>query len=90
MRSWVNAQWFRDASGSMKFFKGGELDEGALMTEIPADIVIPWRAYYLLKEWMIENDADRIVHTNRDEDLKIIHRTLDIIQSLSEKARKEE
>lgn len=89
MKNWVRAQWFRDGTGTMKFFKGGDLEEGALMTEIPADIVIPWRDFYLLKQWMIENEVDGVVKTDRNEDLKIIHRTLDIIQSLSEKAKEE-
>ena len=83
MKSFVRAQWFRDATGTMKFFKGGELEEAALMTEIPADIVIPWRDFYLLKQWMIENEVDGVVKTDRNEDLKIIHRLLDVVENQS-------
>ena len=83
MKDFVRAQWFRDGTGDMKFFKGGELESGALMTEIPADIVIPWRDYYLLKQWMIENEVDGVVKTDRNEDLKIIHRLLDVVENQS-------
>ncbi len=84
---WWKGGWIRDAMGNLRFFKAQMMTEGAWASDQEADIMVDWRAYCLLKEWMIENDMDRIVHTNRDEDLKIIHRTLDIVQSLSEKAK---
>lgn len=84
MKYWQPPTWFRDASTqSMKFFKGGELEEVALMTELEAEIVIPWRAYHTLKQWIIENDADGVIKTDRTEDLKIIHRLLDVVETQS-------
>ena len=43
------------------------------------DIVIDRRAYYDLLDWIKEHERD-IVKTDRTEDLKIIHRLLDVLE----------
>ena len=87
---WWPGGWIRGDMGELRFYRAQEMKEGAWSNDVEPDIVIGWRDYYLLKRWMIENDKDSIVHTNRDEDLKVIHRLLDIVQSLSGKAKGEE
>jgi len=61
----------------LEYYPDEYVEEGALIGE-PA-IRIPMDAYWRLKEWMLENDPDRILRTDREEDLKIIHRLLDVL-----------
>ena len=74
------------STDSYCFFKFPE--EGAFLPDDPI-VAIGRRQYEMLKDWMVDNDPHGVIRTDRKEDLKIIHKTLDIIQSLSEKAREE-
>ena len=88
MKEHVNAMWWSNKFGDLVYFPGGELESGALDTEKACKeagielIIIPWRAYMGLKDWMLENDRDRVVISNREEDLKVIHRLLDIQEKM--------
>jgi hypothetical protein len=86
MKEYCKPQWFRNSVHDLIYFPGGELEAGLLDTEEACKaagielVVVPWRAYTDLKEWMLKHDPDRIVASNRDEDLKLINRLVDIIE----------
>jgi len=88
MKEYVNPQWMRNAFHDLIYFPGGDLEVGAFDTEEACKeagielIRIPWRAYMILKEWMLIHDPDRVVVSNREEDLKLIHRLLDIQEKM--------
>ena len=75
------------ATDSYCFFKFPE-GEGAFIADEPI-VALSRRQYEMLKNWMVDNNPHGVIRTDRKEDLKIIHKTLDIIQSLSESAKKE-
>lgn len=54
--------------------RGGELDAPIC--------VIPREAYDELKDWMADNDPHGVIRTDRKEDLKIIHRLLDVQEKM--------
>jgi len=56
--------------------------EGAAMDEINEKVVIPRDDYENLKQWMKDNDPYGTFQTNRKEDLKIIHRLMDIQEKM--------
>ena len=75
--------WYRDfARDSLCYKQGGYHEEGMA---VKPDLVLPMEAYLELKQWMIENDADGVIRTDRKEDLKLIHRLVDIIERGVEK-----
>ena len=77
-KMWCKSFWYKDyARDGLCFKYGGYLEEGEI---IEPDLVLPAMAYVELKQWMIENDADGVIRTDRKEDLKLIHRLVDIIE----------
>ena len=86
MRHW-EPYWVFLPRYQQYWFIRNEPPEGEYESE--PDIRMDRIAYDFLKRWMVENDPHGVIRTDRREDLKIIHKTLDIIQSLSEKAKKE-
>ena len=54
-------------------------------TAIEPRIIIPRNDYEDLKEWMKDNDPFGQFVTDRKEDLKIIHRLIDVHQKLVER-----
>ena len=88
-QEYVRPQWIRGMFGDMLFFPGGHVPVGMCDTEeIEKHLKeqgveytkLSRRAYEMLKRWMVEKDPDRVVMTNRDEDLKVIHRLLDLLE----------
>lgn len=75
------AHWYKNLmSQCLEYYPEAYVEEGTMDKEEPA-VRIPMPAYWKLKEWMLENDPDRILRTDREEDLKIIHRLLDIMEA---------
>ena len=76
---WFKPRWFRDVSRDcLTFVRGGLWEEGSEIKDEDC-IRIPTEAYLYLREWMIENDVG-VVKTDRTEDLKIIHRLIDLLE----------
>ena len=61
--------------------------EGATYEELKEKVVMSREDYEDLKEWMKENDPYGQFHTDRKEDLKIIHKLLDIQMKVAEKLK---
>ena len=77
MKDWWQGGWMHEPIRGLCYWRPQQLEEG--MEAPPPDIVIPDKAYYHLKEWLKEHEH-HIVKTDRTEDLKIIHRLLDIMR----------
>jgi hypothetical protein len=60
--------------------KAGEYEVGSMTEPKDIEIEIPRYAYEQLKQWMVLNDPDGVIRTDRREDLKIIHQILDIME----------
>jgi len=91
MDEYCKPRWYRTVFGDMVWFPGGNIPVGIVGGQELEDFMeendmewvkLPWRAYALLKDWMLENDQDRIIVSNREEDLKVIHRLLDIQEKM--------
>lgn len=85
MKEFVPARWFRNyTTGDYVYWPGGSLDVGE---EPPKDVLIfiPRRAVEVLKEYLLKEEPEGLLHTDRTEDLKIIHRLLDILKAVEEK-----
>lgn len=78
----VPATWhYNRRNGALEFYRRRYIDESELhdpTKQPPPDIVIDRFAYYELKDWMAKNEHD-LIKTDRTEDLKIIHKLLDIL-----------
>ena len=82
MKRWYEGGWHRNPMrDSMVYCPPQEYEEGQIGEQVT--IEIPRREYWQLKEWMVKNDADGVIRTDRKEDLEIIHKTLDIISNYS-------
>jgi len=77
----VKGGWFKDPSSmAIIYVRQQYVEETELLKRdaVKPEIAIPWRAYVALLDYVKENEKD-IVKTDRTEDLKIIHRLLDIL-----------
>lgn len=81
MKYWQKPFWRRDIPNRrLCFYPGGMGEEGALIDD-DLFTCIPFDAYEHLKQWMKENDPYGVIRTDRVEDLKIIHRLLDLMEA---------
>jgi hypothetical protein len=79
----VDPIWHRDVrTGALCFYKGGFIEESELLEAREPNIVIPWRAYNSLVQY-IEKSERGVLRTDRDEDVKIIHELIDIIKKMA-------
>jgi hypothetical protein len=79
----IKSRWiYNPSNGALEFYAYQWIDEQDLYdaTKQPKPNIVIHRAAYLdLLDWIKENERD-IVKTDRSEDLKIIHRLLDILE----------
>ena len=61
-----------------------DIGEGEGIPAPDPKIVIPRHLYEDLKDWMVKNDPHGVIRTDRKEDLKIIHRLIDVHEKLVE------
>ena len=82
MKVEVKAVWvINRMTGALEFYRRQWIDENDLYDpskQPKPNIVIDRYAYMELLDWIKEHERD-IVKTDRTEDLKIIHRLLDIM-----------
>jgi len=77
---WYEGGWIRDNIGNLRLYRAQEIETASSIYDIEPDVLITWRDYIMLRNWILENDKDGIVHSDRDEDLKIIHRLIDFME----------
>jgi hypothetical protein len=70
--------WFYEVSRrAYGYIPPGEYEAGAFLD---ASKWLDWHEYQDLLTYMKENERDGLLRTDRTEDLKIIHRLLDILE----------
>lgn len=79
--NFVEPQWFRDHAGALMFWKGGPIEPGASIDKKNC-VVLDYRMVSQLIPFIKGQGllAGLMENTSREEDIKIIHRLLDIIQ----------
>ena len=79
----VPATWYRDvAIDCLVYFERQYVEEKDLVDpekQPKPSIIISRFAYYDLLDWLKKNERN-IIKTDRTEDLKILHRLLDIME----------
>ncbi len=84
----IRTEWYpggwqkRGYMGEVWFIPAGNYEIGALFygDDVPKGTVkLSGREYYMLKEFIAHEDPNGIIHTDRSEDLKIIHKLMDIL-----------
>lgn len=77
--SWVQLPAFR----ALCYIPPGDYEEGAMLQDpgsLPGVILIPMLAYEQLLVFIREHESG-VLKTDRTEDLKIIHKLLEIVQT---------
>ena len=90
-KRWFKPEWYRDiARQQIMYFEGGSFEEGELLDleKTPPRIIMSRMAYEDLLDFIRKNEKG-ILSTDREEDLKIIHRLCDILQKSVELGNKE-
>jgi hypothetical protein len=78
-KEYVKPAWYKDISRQqICYFAGGMYEVGTLIEDKP-EIVINRLAYEELLDFIRKNEHG-ILSTDRTEDLKIIHRLLDVLE----------
>lgn len=89
MKAWFNGEWFWDITCQrLVYIPRGEYEPDRLIDveAIENKIVINREAYFDLLEFIKENERGKgILRTDREEDLKLINRLVDIIEKGVEK-----
>jgi hypothetical protein len=78
-KEYVKPAWYKDVSRQqICYFAGGMYEIGTLIEDKP-EIIINRLAYEELLDFIRKNEHG-ILSTDRTEDLKIIHRLLDVLE----------
>jgi len=78
----VEPEWMYDNFHNVVYFEGGFFEESVLydLEKGPKpSIIIPYRTYRELVAFVTKHEKG-IIKTDREEDLKIIHKLLDLLE----------
>ena len=84
MKVYREPQWIADnAFGDIRHFKGGEVEPNTEISKDMYDVIIPRHGIPALVAFLSENGYIKPIMDNqsRGEDLKIVHRLIDVIES---------
>ena len=79
-RGYPQWEWYYDVRRQLYCYVKIPDEDAVFADAIEPEATLTRYAYDDLKNWMAENDPHGVIRTDRKEDLKIIHRLLDVIE----------